>query len=531
MIYEFLTPANIWRDFDTDGTALETTEVRSFVENDALISCYYFTALSAADGKVRCFVRIMRPTHGKKFPTILVAESANASRPETYLSYVKDGFAVAIFDYAGRAEGKTYFTLYPDSMAHANYATAGDALVQAAPSAKHTSWHMWTAIARRVVTFLASLDYVDSKNIGMLGVKEGAYLAWQTVGTDERIASCAVLYGWDRPQSETAEDEADCWQAGVAPESYMPSIRVPVLVAGASNDLATEFTKSGRLANLPKKTPLYHSVSVGLKQNMYLADFRATNAFFNSTLVAKSLPDAPTLSVELNAKGGYVATLTATGAEDAEIFFAIGESQEFLSFRRAAVKRTEDTFTAKLGALKGETLYVLGKADFGTYKLTATPFSTPLDSSDESGFGNHVIYSSSMGTDTAIPVGKTPFFDDPLALKAGANNILGITSETGSLALCVADITPDNVSVLSFDTSCRLERPMTVKVVFLEGNSPIVYSCEVQTKPGKLWQRHLVELRDLKDANHMSPDSFMGVKLIEFHFGGSSTVVNNVLWL
>ena len=38
MIYEFLTPANIWRDFEVDNLDLEVTEVRSFVEDGMLTS-------------------------------------------------------------------------------------------------------------------------------------------------------------------------------------------------------------------------------------------------------------------------------------------------------------------------------------------------------------------------------------------------------------------------------------------------------------------------------------------------------------
>ena len=529
MIYEFLTPANIWRDFEVDNLDLEVTEVRSFVEDGMLTSCYYFTAQVTQDGKIRAFVKVSRPTHGRRFPTVLFADAAVDQNPGHVLSFVKEGYAVATFDYAGRAEGKTYFTLYPDSLAYANYASAGRALVTAEPSARHTSWHVWTALARRVITFLTSLDYVDTEKIGMLGIKEGANVVWQTVGTDNRISACCTLFGWARPTSSEDEEEQECWEAGVAPQSYMPNVHVPVMVAGGSNDRATEFERTGRLSNLPKTTPLYHAVSVGLDRNMYESDVRAIHGFFAHTLCASPFPTAPQLCLT-EKDGAYTAVITAPGALDAELLFAVGENQEFLSFTHATVQREGDVWTASLGALTGEKLFVVAKADFGAFCLTATPCSATLNKKGTALRGNHVVYTSSMGTDTAIPVGSAPVFDRPLSIKAGAGDIMGITSETGGLALWVADITPKNISMLSFDTSCQAERTMTVNLVFSKGGVPVVYSAKVDVVPGKRWQRHLIELRDFKSDTLSSPDGFAGVKRVEFVFG-SAVVINNVLWI
>ena len=531
MIYEFLTPNNIWRDFDADSVDLESTEVRSFVEDGALTTCYYFTATNTTDGKVRCFVRVMRPTHGRSFPTILVAEGAQSSFPERYLPFVKEGYAVAIFDYAGRAEGKTYFTHYPDSLSYANFATAGKALIAAEPSAKHTSWVVWTTIARRVITFLTSLDYVDNNKIGMLGADEGANVVWQTVGTDDRIAACCTLFGWSREKASDDAEEQECWEAGIEPQSYMPSVRVPVMVAGGSNAPSTEFTKTGKLANLPKTTPLYHAVSVGLNTNMYDADVRAIHGFFAHTLCSARFPSAPQVSLTTADNGEITATVTAEGANLVELYFAVGENQQFLSFRRAAVNKTDDcSYVAELGALTGGMLFVLAKADFGAFTLTATPCSVALPNKKGGQKGNHVVYTSAMGTDSAIPVGSVPVFDSPLSVETGVGGIKGITSTTGGLALWVADITPTNTSVLSFSTSCKAPRTMTVKLVFSEGGKPVVYYCEVDVVPGKLWQRHLISLRDFKSDSLSSPDGFSGVKRVEFIFG-SAVIINNVLWI
>lgn len=530
MTYEFLTPANIWRDFDPYSLPLETTEVRSYEENGALTSLYYFTALTTGDGKVRCFVKISRPSHGTRFPTVLVIDSATEPLAEAYLSLVKEGFAVAVFDYAGRVEGKTYFTLYPDSLSHANFATAGRALNVAEPSAKHTSWCVWTSVARRVVTFLYSLDYVDSSHLGVLGVREGANVAWQTVGTDDRLVALATLYGWDRESEVEDEDEAECWQAGVAPESYMPAVKVPVLVAGGSNDRATEFSRNGKLANLPKDVPLLHAVSEGLDRKMYYSDMNAMLAFFRSTLGGADMPVPPSAVVSKNDKGEWTVKVTVPGDAKAEVFYAVGENQKFLSFQKVKPKKSDDSHVAKLGALTGDTLFVLAKGDYGTFRLSATPISVELGNAKSAVRGNHVVYTSSMGTNTAVPMGSKPFFDDPLSVKTGTNGIMGITSDTGSLALWVADITPTNVSALSFDTSSQAERKMTVNLVFDENGETDVFSCEVTAVPGKLWQRHLIELRDFKNEAHASPKSFVGVKRVEFIFG-SAIVINNVLWI
>lgn len=531
MNYEFLTPANIWHDFSATEHDLEISEVRTFEYEGALSSCYYFTALGTEDGKVRCFARVLRPTGGERFPAIVVADEAVNADPDEYLSFVKEGYAVVLFDYSGKTENKIYHTLYPESLDFCNYSLAGRALTHAEPSARHTSWHYWTAIARRSITFALSLPYVSGDKVGFLGVSEGANVMWQTVAMDERVKCCCALFGWKRPSfSDVDEEEAECWQAGVDPSSYMPLVNIPVLVAGGSNDTVTEFTKSGMLANLPKTTPLYRTISVGLGKNMYYDDVRVIHGFFSKFLFGTKLPSAPSISLKKDKDGDVIVTLKAKDALSAQVFFAVGSHQEFLSFKRAELTQTQTSFTANLGSPQGETLFVVGKADFGAYTLSAEPLSLPLGERGAKGTISHVVYSSTMGNDVVVPIGKHQVFDSPVMLVEGALGIKGATSETGGIAILVDDRSPNRAQCLKFDTSSKAERRVTVNMVFLEKGKTVTYSAEVRALPAKKWQSHMIELRDLKSSAHQSPESFVGVKRIEFVFA-SAVIINNVLWV
>ena len=61
-------------------------------------------------------------------------------------------------------------------------------------SARETCWYEWVAVARYALTFLIEQNPSVSK-IGVIGIKNGANIAWQLAAVDDRVKCAVVMFG------------------------------------------------------------------------------------------------------------------------------------------------------------------------------------------------------------------------------------------------------------------------------------------------------------------------------------------------
>ena len=190
MTIKTFTPIQLWKDFDDSlyNESINITEYKNLDDYTAIK--LYFNAINRSDGPVRVFVKLYLPTGGKNLPTVLlIPDIVNYNADSELIKMALLGYCTATFDYSGC--GLDGHTNYPESLFYGNAKEAHDHIDTANHGANKTSPYLWSKIARKVITLLCSLPYVDESKIALTSVNFGVNMLMQVASMDKRI-KCAV---------------------------------------------------------------------------------------------------------------------------------------------------------------------------------------------------------------------------------------------------------------------------------------------------------------------------------------------------
>lgn len=230
MEMRLLTPTEIWEGFNPVKDGTETSIISSREKDNLVTTDVFFTSEKTASGRVRVYARISYDSRWRDArPALILLPSHDENRrfDDITVSLVKAGYVVCLCDYLGRRNGDNPHTTYPDEYSYAQAPECFSHLYSLTTTGRETPWFRWAKAARRAITMISELRYVDSERIGIMGVDLGAQIAWQAAGMDGRVRALVPINGggylWRRgtprfpggDRELPSDDEERAYSAGV----------------------------------------------------------------------------------------------------------------------------------------------------------------------------------------------------------------------------------------------------------------------------------------------------------------------------
>ncbi len=557
-----MTPTQMWEGFNPVKEPLEASLVSSTVEDDVLITKYFFTSETVADGKVRVLCHCLVNKNWKEkhpvimvLPAILQFEQTN----EVLKKLVALGYTTLFVDYANLFSQEDLHTTFPKSLDYANAQFAKNDMMFMGESARETPRFQWAKICRRALSLVDDVLTADNQRICVLGFGEGAQLTWLLAGIDGRLKTAIPVMGggysflegsqkFSSAKKVVPDEKHQVWMAGVGAESYARLVTCPIYQLTSSNNA---FCDVDRANDILKFAQIKHkALAISPRTNLQL-----TSDIYNSSIVwLKEFLDNQTSShVEIvqpemtfeNINGDLCLRLkNASSFADCSVYFALDTSI-------AACRDWIFAKTSYADPNTGDNIYKINLYDFSNPVFAFANcqlengiiVSTPVSCAFPSEFNltcnllsktqpSRIVYNNSMGLSTFSAENTSLVLDENvLELHTGANDILGITVKFGDLItykLGKSAFSAQNDILLCLDLYSKTERDVTISMrSFKDRHS---FFTTVHLKGGEIWQRICLSASDFKTKDNFGLQRFDHVeKLVFLNFNG--VLLNNVLWV
>lgn len=270
-----VTPQTVeqtWATFDARAEALETEVIRKWEEEGIEFRHVRYLVGTFGGKKMRVSAFYAFPKGGKKLPGIVqVHGGGQRAMTRTAGFWASHGYAAIAVnwgehpitdnpddpntDWAGVAAG----FLDPK---HHNDVSPGKGTLYDVPHPWNSSWLLYSAAARRAITFLEKQPEADGSRIGLTGHSMGGRLTVLTA-IDPRIRAASPSVGGSGylyedirgvpGSSRHMQADLDLYNRTLDCSAYWPLIRCPLLFLGATNDFNSPMEKVMRgFRTLPK---------------------------------------------------------------------------------------------------------------------------------------------------------------------------------------------------------------------------------------------------------------------------------------
>ncbi len=557
---KIMTPTQIWGNYDPNKQPLEPTILKIVEDNNTVTKYLSFTAESTLDGKVIAIATLMYKKNAKsKMPAVLICSSdAKEHQIGQLTSLIDAGFIVATFDYAGKEQGKEFFTKYPPSLAFCNVnASAAPSELQENNDA---SIYHWTIIARRTISILCQEPLCDSNNIGIIGILTATDIMWQVAATDNRIKTCIPIlnFGWQQESNLLARNIEEnslsyndyISKIGFAVESYIGLVKCDTLFVGATHSMLTSIDKIEDTINrLPKTITKTTCITVGNDSHLGNASL-PTIIYWLKTILMRSkgvFPTEPLLNITVNKKQEIEFNITydkSQKIDNIQLFISDGEQNPILrnwhssqvpmdesntaSFKYIPTDNATDIFAfVNVNYKNGFTV----SSNFKTFNtLTNTNIKKiPLVPS-------RIIFDSNSSIESFLPQSKKLFsIKEDVVKKYGPYNIYGASTDQPILTTYIIGDSlyrGQKNYLLHIDFYSPVDKTVKISLQYmdLETNTILQYVTDINIKDTGEWQSCLFSKEDFKeDANKTLPD-WENVKAITFT-NIENVIINNILWV
>jgi len=368
------TVADTWALFDPKAEPLETEIIRQRTEDGIVLRQIRYVVGTFRGKKTRVAAFYALPQNGANLPAIVQLHGGGQrAQAETVKFWASHGYAsVAVnwgeniidqpddpnTDWAGIAAGF-------HEPKHHNDVSPGEATLYDVPHPWNSSWLLYSAAARRALTFLEQQPEVDPGRMGLTGHSMGGRLTVLTA-IDPRVKAASPSVGgsgylyediWGVPGSARhMQADLDLYDRTIGCRSYWPLIRCPLLFLGATNDFNSPMEKvmqgfgsltepNGGLAFAPHMNHRFTSEAYASRVRWFEAHLKGGFDF----------PPTPASSLELNTADGipvFTVTPSLEGRprrriDRVEIFYGFARDPRTRFWRAAEVARTGSEWTAR----------------------------------------------------------------------------------------------------------------------------------------------------------------------------------------
>ena len=255
---EILTSQTLWEGFDPDAEQLDVTVINTTESDGIVTKRLYFTGRQLDEGKTRVYGVVCQKATRSTRPAVLVINNFEKEIDETALvDLAERGFVAMAIDYVGERE-VGLFTLYPPQLSYCNASAKQDPF-DIVTTAKDIKLYEYALNSRRAVSYLLSCEKV--KGVSVFAVSKGVDIGTMVMSTDDRITNGILALGriWrNYPELVVREGEdyldkqieydfkSQSWMLGLAPQTYMLQIKVPLYVIISANSFYTNVRNANK---------------------------------------------------------------------------------------------------------------------------------------------------------------------------------------------------------------------------------------------------------------------------------------------
>lgn len=326
-----LTAPQVWANYDAEKYPLD---VKLLSEREG-VKFFAYVANKAADGDICVQIDVYSPDFDSNKVLLLVGEYGKTVQNDIIFDLVKRGYLVCVPDYSGIKENTN--TFFPSSFEYGYYNKAGDHIKKVSPTALDTSQYLYAVNIRRAFTFIT--DYLNKKDIILIGFGLGVEVAMQTVAEDKRPIGLVCInaasyieyvkynkYGSDKEMK--IDDELMCWLTGVSSTAYAKHIEIPVLFALGSNGTISDIDRLSNIYNLIPSEDVRIVICPKYIDNIDNQGYNTVLAWLESHFVYSTLPYLPQISVNVNKEGAIYAEIKFDNiikVEEVKVYYSYGD--------------------------------------------------------------------------------------------------------------------------------------------------------------------------------------------------------------
>ena len=564
-----LSAISLWKKFNLK-TPLGASEWGIEDRNGVRFSHVAYSGHVVEDGNVRIYAQFGRPNGTDKKPAVLLLQDAGEPIDREMMQYFIDkGYTVLMPDYSGKMsadEEGIMRTVYPASLAHGNYEQARGLNDLKDISAEESTWFEWVYVALFSIKYLK--ERADVGNIGVVGVRKGGEIAWQTMLSPD--VKCGVpinAAGWRSflniakfgdNVAHNLSDDRHRYIAALEAQSYAPYVKCPVLMLCALRDIEFDCDRAydtySRIGNEDGNALVYSPNSGACIGPNGLLDM---DLFLEQNLKGREIYIPDTLNVSVKEEGDSLTVDVECDPEglldEAGVYYAEADVKTKSNYREWRCVYTIDGKSVKNGKVsckikpfegaKAVFVYAYAKYINGfrvMSKITSKRLSNPNSSAVKSRrifsgkemdcFGIADYKSTAVGgiflEREAIPKVVTGYGDI-----AGASSISGIKTYKISSPRYI----PDENALLEFDAYFKETETLIVTIDLADVESDRErYSCEVEVKGGGKWKRIILKAADFKgETGGMPLKNFSDGRALSFKCENEDVeyAITNILWL
>ncbi len=558
----------LWKKFNTT-TPLGESEWGVEVRHGKRFSHVTYSGHKVQDGMVRIYAQFIRPASEDKRPAILLLPDAGKPLDRELADYFVDkGYAVLMPDYSGKMSQDTdgsMRTLYPESLSYANYEKA-ELYHVPEEAAEKNPWFEWTYVALFSVKYLKSRS--DIGGIGVIGVRAGGEIAWQTMlSPDVKCGIPVNAIGWNSFMhmakfgdnvGHTLTDDAHRFIAGVEAQSYAPSVKCPVLMLCALRDNRFDCDRAydtySRIGE-QDGSALVYSQNTG----ECIGPHALTNMdlFLEKNLKGREIyiPDTLNVTVKESEEGKINIKVDCDKEgilEEVGIYYAEADVNTRSSYREWIHALKLDGKLVKNGEVEhvvtpfpsAKAVFVYAYAKYiNGFRVMSKIVAKKRSNPDLSAVKSRMLFSGkemdcfSIADNEEIAIGDILLEKEGVPKSAeGYGEICGAYSKGGikTYRISSPQYIPDENALLEFDVYATSDDELTVSIEVADVESEMeTYSCSINVKGGGKWKRIILKSGDLKGETGMPLTSFNKGKALLFNSKNEETefAITNILWL
>ena len=393
------TVTETWANFDPRAEDLEIEVIRESTEDGIVLRQIRYVVGTFGGKKTRCAAFYAFPEGGTNLPGIVqIHGGGQRARSETATFWASHGYAAIAINWGEHVIGEeadpnTDWAGIPAGFLdpkHHNDVTPGEGTLHDEPHPWNSSWILYSAAARRAITFLEEQAEADGSKIGITGHSMGGRLTILTA-IDPRVKAASPSVGGsgylytditgvpnsarrmreNLPLYDATLDGRNCW----------PLIQCPVMFLGATNDFNSPMEMVIRgFRSLPHDNGAM-SFTPHMNHRFTANNYAARVRWFETHLKGSfDFPKTATSQLQLKTESGiprFTVLPDLSGPHSlktVEIFYGYDRDSRARFWRSAEVHREGDTFSADCPVMElNEPVFVFANVTYDTGKPLQLP--------------------------------------------------------------------------------------------------------------------------------------------------------------
>ncbi|MDD4291556.1 MAG: acetylxylan esterase [Clostridia bacterium] len=542
------TPALLWDNFDTPAADFHAERVNNVTDTKTETVSFFIDGRTDDNAVCRVYIKTVMPSRTEYMPSVLLIGEIDKHIDEEKLQYfARNGYAAFGVDFTGEGE---MCTVYPQSLEYCKASAAVGFLNKAEGDVKNTIWYNYAYNARRALSFIAGLPFVNNDKIYVCSIKSADKIGMIVTAMDKRVKAFASLYGdcWEaedlvnvnaaaEENIEAAlkkQEELQRYIAGISPQAYLTNVSVPYLSVIGSNSITIDVSRLNegikRMNNNGKSTLIVAPNLMDASNGNGL--YYAKQFFDNPDKEAKDIR----ISFEKVEKKLCIRA-EADFEGDLRVFYARGEAEPPLKNWVEAVSRGDNLFSLDTTGDEQTVVAFCAASD------KDGDYCSDLVSVQVADFGElnavlqtSVLYSAEKKTAPFVPLSPLEEQSEEFIARnpvniAEVNGIKGICGKAVSTyVLNDPIIRPSKQGILLFDCFSKVEQTVTVYIATEWGSRPVLYCAECRMVGGDEWQKIVLTKEDFKTASNKTLGGFSDARVLSFVADRAFVLCNMLLY-